>query len=252
MASVCGGTMALLDAGIPISMPAAGVAVGLVSRPNQANDRDYQVLVDIMGLEDFLGDMDFKLAGTKEGITALQADIKLPGLPFAVSAIKTPSQNCDKIKPLFFKVVQESMCKGHAGISTIIDIMNNCISEPKASKSNWPVNKKLDVPVHKRGKFMGPGGINIKRLLVDTGVQVSAHPSEQGAWNLFAPNQEAMEEALETIETTMAEEKVPEFEFGAIYTVKIKEILERGIHVELHPEIPLVFINNAQLDARKV
>ena len=83
--------MALMDAGVPITMPAAGVAVGLVSRPHHqavnsdiVEGRDYQVLVDIMGLEDFMGDMDFKLAGTKQGITALQADIKLPGLPFKV------------------------------------------------------------------------------------------------------------------------------------------------------------------------
>lgn len=93
MASVCGGSMALMDAGVPITSPAAGVAIGLVSRPQATPDtgsdavtgRDYQVLVDIMGLEDFMGDMDFKLAGTKQGITALQADVKLPGLPFKVN-----------------------------------------------------------------------------------------------------------------------------------------------------------------------
>jgi polyribonucleotide nucleotidyltransferase len=86
MASVCGGTLALLDAGVPISSPAAGVAVGLVSQPSEEGDciEKYAVLLDIQGLEDHLGDMDFKMAGTRTGVTALQADIKIPGLDFKV------------------------------------------------------------------------------------------------------------------------------------------------------------------------
>merc|ERR1719357_378292 len=132
--------------------------------------------------------MDFKLAGTRNGVTALQADIKLPGLPFSV--------------------VKESMDKGHAGISRILDIMSQCISKPVKAKPNWPVSKSLPVPVHKRGKFLGPGGINLKRLMVDTGVQVTPHPTDQGTWNLFAPNAEAMEEANEAIEAILVEEKV--------------------------------------------
>jgi len=244
MATVCGGSMALLDAGVPISTPAAGVAVGLISRPkdvaggpkegscSDGQDRDYQVLVDIMGLEDFLGDMDFKLAGTKQGVTALQADIKLPGLPFSV--------------------VTESMEKGQAGISRILDTMAACISKPVEAKANWPLTRQLTVPVHKRAKFLGAGGANIKRLLVDTGVQVTSNPTEDGVWNLFAPNAEAMEEAMEAVEVTLSEEKVPELEFGAIYKVKITEIKDRGVMVEIHPDIQQVFIGNSQLDAKKV
>ena len=92
MASICGGSLALMDAGVPISHPAAGIAVGLVSRNNKVEENDFkigehEVLLDILGMEDYLGDMDFKLAGTRNGITALQADIKLPGLPFEVSLI---------------------------------------------------------------------------------------------------------------------------------------------------------------------
>ena len=88
MASVCGGTLALLDAGVPIIAPAAGVAVGLVSRPSKSStdSSEYTVLLDILGLEDHLGDMDFKVAGTRTGITALQADVKIPGLDFQVSS----------------------------------------------------------------------------------------------------------------------------------------------------------------------
>ena len=84
MASVCGGTLALLDAGVPISHSAAGVAVGLVTRMNGDEVCQHETLIDILGLEDYLGDMDFKLAGTEDGVTALQADIKIPGLPFNV------------------------------------------------------------------------------------------------------------------------------------------------------------------------
>ena len=88
MASVCGGTLALLDAGVPIISPAAGVAVGLVTRPadpeSEGSSHEYSVLLDILGLEDHLGDMDFKVAGTRNGITALQADVKIPGLDFQV------------------------------------------------------------------------------------------------------------------------------------------------------------------------
>lgn len=92
MASVCGGTLALLDAGVPIASPAAGVAVGLVSRPAKDSSLDYAVLLDILGLEDHLGDMDFKVAGTRSGITALQADVKIPGLDFQVVGCF----NCEK------------------------------------------------------------------------------------------------------------------------------------------------------------
>lgn len=84
MASVCGGSLALLDAGVPISESAAGVAVGLVSKESENGVREFATMLDILGLEDFLGDMDFKVAGTRSGITGLQADIKLPGLPFKV------------------------------------------------------------------------------------------------------------------------------------------------------------------------
>jgi len=240
MASVCGGSMALMDAGVPISMPAAGVAIGLVSRPHpdQTSDsdpvtsRDYQVLVDIMGLEDFMGDMDFKLAGTRQGITALQADIKLPGLPF--------------------KIVREAAEKGHLGITHILDIMDASIESPRVSKPNWPVSKEMTVPIHQRAKFVGPGGMNLKRLMVDTGVTATASPTDQTVWKLFGPNSEAMEEAEAVIEMLLAEEKPPDLEFGAIYTVKITEIKERGVNVEMHPTMPHIYISNAQLDARKV
>ena len=249
MASICGGSLALLDAGVPLISPAAGVAMGLVSREKSNCDenrhtsaensfnREYVVLTDILGMEDYLGDMDFKVAGTRTGITALQADIKLPGIPF--------------------DVVQTAMTKGHSAISTILDIMENSRedkNEPRANKVNWPVKEKIDVPAHKRGRFLGPGGINLKKILAETGVQINPESGTEASttWTLFAPNSEAMSEAKEIIESILEEEKVPDLEFGSIYPSIIREIKERGVMVEIHPGMPLVFVTNSQLDAKKV
>ena len=249
MASICGGSLALLDAGVPLISPAAGVAMGLVSREMSNSDenshtsaensfnREYVVLTDILGMEDYLGDMDFKVAGTRSGITALQADIKLPGIPF--------------------DVVQTAMTKGHSAISNILDIMENSRedkNEPRANKVNWPVKEKIDVPAHKRGRFLGPGGMNLKKILAETGVQINPESGTEASttWTLFAPNSEAMSEANEIIESILEEEKVPDLEFGSIYPSIIREIKERGVMVEIHPAMPLVFVTNSQLDAKKV
>ena len=236
MASVCGGSMALMDAGVPIETPAAGVAVGLVTRGHDNNSGsgfdEHAVLVDILGMEDFLGDMDFKMAGTRTGITAVQADIKIPGLPL--------------------HVVHEALDKGHLGLNKILDIMEECISEPKANKTNWPLNEKLEIPLAKRARFLGPGGVNVKRLMAETGVQINPDPSDLNAWTVFAPNSDAMAEAREIIDKILATDRVPEFEFGAVYPAKITEILDRGIRVQLHPELQPALIPNSQLDAKKV
>ena len=101
-------------------------------------------------MEDYLGDMDFKIAGTRNGITALQADIKLPGLPF--------------------QIIKEATEKGHDGVKRILDIMEECISEPRSGKKNWPLNETITVPITKRSRFLGPGGINVKKLLTETGI----------------------------------------------------------------------------------
>lgn len=243
MASICGGSLALLDAGVPLNSPAAGVAMGLVSREVDNDiesinaNREYVVLTDILGMEDFLGDMDFKVAGTRHGITALQADIKLPGIPL--------------------QIVETALNKGHDAINRILDIMENSRedrNEPRTSKNNWPVKESINIPAHKRGRFVGPGGSNLKRILAETGVQVTPESGTEASttWSLFAPNTEALSEAKEIIETVLAEEKLPELEFGSIYPSIIREIREKGVMVELHPEMPLVYIPNSQLDAKKV
>ncbi|KAF4528142.1 hypothetical protein B566_EDAN011158 [Ephemera danica] len=196
MASVCGGSLSLMDAGVPITSATAGVAVGL-------------------GIEDYMGDMDFKLAGTKKGITAVQADVKIPGLPL--------------------RVVMEAVLQG---------------SDAKKKKENWPVSERLEIPAHKRAKFLGVGGSNLKRLMVETGAQVS--PLEDNIFLLFAPNRSAMEEAKELIEQYLTTTKEPELEFGAIYTAKIVELRDTGVMVTLYPGMNPTLLHNSQLDQRKI
>nr|CAD7442960.1 unnamed protein product [Timema bartmani] len=234
MASVCGGSLALMDAGVPISSAAAGVAIGLISC-YPGNDtkhlEDYKLLTDILGIEDYMGDMDFKLAGTKKGITALQADVKIPGVPL--------------------KVIMEAVQQGTDAKSAIIDIMNDTISNPrKQHKENWPIIEKLDVPAHKRSKFIGPGGSNLRRLMVETGVQVSQ--LEDNIFSVFAPNNSAMDEAKEMIEEFLTTEREPELEFGGIYTAKIVEVRDIGVMVTLYPSMVPALLHNTQLDQRKV
>jgi len=233
MASVCGGTLALLDAGVPLSAPAAGVAVGLVQ--TGPDSRRGAVLLDILGLEDFLGEMDFKMAGTRTGVTALQADIKLAdGLPL--------------------EVIREAADVGHKGVAKILDIMaEQGLAAPRTDKTNLPVNETLEVQAHKRARFMGPGGLNLKRLTSETGVQVTSSYEDVGVFRLFAPNAEAMAEAREMIGELLADdEAVPEYEFGAIIEVKVVEVAERGVFVEMHPGLPNVLIHVSQLSATKV
>jgi len=240
MASICGGTLALLDAGISISEMASGVAMGLVTNssnnPNYSQNEDmwnvenYRVLTDINGMEDFLGDMDFKFSNTRTGVCALQADVKLPGISI--------------------KVIEEAIEGGVEANHKILDIMSKSIKTPREYKDCWPVTTKLEVPAHKRGKFVGQAGLNIRRITQDTGVQL--YPESEGVWQLFAPNPESMAEAEAKIQELLTEEKVPELEFGAIYTGQITEILENGIMLQLHDKIPPVLLHNNHLTAKKI
>ncbi|XP_025833160.1 polyribonucleotide nucleotidyltransferase 1, mitochondrial isoform X2 [Agrilus planipennis] len=234
MASVCGGSLALMDAGVPVSAAAAGVAIGLVSKFSNDDTKhmeDYILLTDILGIEDYMGDMDFKIAGTKKGLTALQADIKIPGLPL--------------------KVVMEAIQKATDAKSKILDIMKDCLEKPRAEKKeNWPVIKTIEVEPHKRSKLVGVGGINLKKLLYETGVSVTQ--GEETKFTLFAPNQQAMDEAEEVITKLLNTEKVPELDFGGIYTATIVEIRDIGVMVTLYPGMPPALLHNSQLDQRKV
>nr|KAG5700715.1 hypothetical protein BaRGS_029080 [Batillaria attramentaria] len=232
MASVCGGSLALMDAGVKVTAPAAGVAVGLVTRTDRSTDEitEYKVLTDLLGIEDYMGDMDFKMAGTRAGVTALQVDFKLPGVPL--------------------EIVNKALEQGFAAKNDILDIMDQTISKPREGvKACGPVIETLEIKPQDRSKFFGVGGRNLRKLRSETGVTVT--PLDDTSFQLFAPNAEALDEAREMIEELLADD-APELEFGAIYVGKIVEIREVGVMVELHAKLPPVLLHNSQLDQRKV
>ncbi|KAM8738577.1 polyribonucleotide nucleotidyltransferase 1, mitochondrial [Acanthopagrus schlegelii] len=234
MASACGGSLALMDAGVPISTPVAGVAVGLISKavPGKPDEiQDYRLLTDILGIEDYLGDMDFKLAGTNKGITALQADVKIPGLPL--------------------RVVMEAIQQATVAKREILGIMNKCIASPRGTrKENGPVVENVRVPVSKRALFVGPGGYNLRRLQAQTGVTISQVDEE--TFSVFAPTPGAMAEAQELITDICKDDQEQQLEFGAVYTATITEIRDIGVMVKLYPNMSAVLLHNSQLDHKRI
>lgn len=234
MASVCGGSLALMDAGVPISSAVAGVAVGLISKSNPQKPteiQDYRLLTDILGIEDYLGDMDFKLAGTNKGITALQADVKIPGLPL--------------------KLVMEAIQQATVAKRDILGIMNKCIAKPRANrKENGPVVENVRVPVSKRARFVGPGGYNLRKLQAQTGATINQVDEE--TFSVFAPTPGAMNEVLEFISEISKDDQEQQLEFGAVYTATITEIRDIGVMVKLYPNMSPVLLHNSQLDHKRI
>ena len=226
MASICGGSLALMDAGVKLKEAASGVAMGLLEREGHG----HRVLTDIMGMEDFFGDMDFKFSASRSGVCAIQSDVKVPGISSAV--------------------IEEAVRGGMEANHRIMDIMENTLSRPVLSKSCWPVSKTFEVAAHQRAKLLGPGGITLRRIQEDTGVSVNQQ--DEGAWTIFAPSLAAMEEAEERLEQVMQEEKAPELEFGSIYTGKIVSILDRGVMIQLHPALDPVLLPNNQLGNQRI
>ncbi|XP_067561117.1 polyribonucleotide nucleotidyltransferase 1, mitochondrial isoform X2 [Pseudorca crassidens] len=219
--------------GVPISSAVAGVAIGLVTKnnPDKGEIEDYRLLTDILGIEDYHGDMDFKIAGTTKGITALQADIKLPGIPI--------------------KIVMEAIQQASVAKKEILQIMNKTISKPRASrKENGPVVETVQVPLSKRAKFIGPGGYHLKKLQAETGVTISQVDEE--TFSIFAPTPSAMHEARDFITEICKDDQEQQLEFGAVYTATITEIRDTGVMVKLYPNMTAVLLHNTQLDQRKI
>ena len=149
MGSVCGSTMSLMDAGVPLIRPVSGVAMGLMTD----EDGNFQILTDIQGVEDFFGDMDFKVAGTTDGITALQMDIKVAGITQ--------------------EIFHQALAQAKEGRSFILEHMLSTISEPRSElNSNAPRMTRLSIPVDKIGALIGPGGKNIRGIIEATGATV--------------------------------------------------------------------------------
>jgi len=204
MASVCGSTLALMDAGVPISAPVGGIAMGLVSDGNR-----YRVLTDIQGMEDHLGDMDFKVTGTREGITALQMDIKIKGVTR--------------------QILTEALEQARVAREKIIDVITATIPAPREKLSDSaPKMLTTKIDVEKIGALIGPGGKNIRALQSEYEVKIDIE--EDGTVYIAAPGGDGAERALKHIDAMM---EVPEP--GRIYTGKVVRVADFGAFVEILP-----------------
>jgi polyribonucleotide nucleotidyltransferase len=204
MASVCGSTLSLMDAGVPLKKPVAGIAMGLVT-----DGKKYIVLSDIQGIEDHTGDMDFKVAGTKDGITALQMDIKVKGVPF--------------------DVLKQALNQAREGRLHIMEHMLSTLSAPRPSLSQYaPKIDTIKIPVERIGELIGPGGKIIKAIIADSGAQVDVE--DDGSVFITAIDAEAMNKARTMIEGLM-KEVLP----GEEYDGTITRIENFGAFVEVAP-----------------
>jgi len=204
MATVCGSSLSLMDAGVPIKAPVAGIAMGLIMEGGRV-----AVLSDILGDEDHLGDMDFKVAGTAEGVTAIQMDIKVVGVS----------------KEVFGRVLHQS----REGRLHILNKMGETISEPRKDLSRHaPRIVTLQVKQEKIRDIIGPGGKTIRSIIDQTGVKMDVEDS--GLVKLASPNYESIEKAIQMIKSL-----TQEVEVGALYSGKVKKILNFGAIVEIYP-----------------
>lgn len=229
MASVCAGSLAMMDAGLDIKNHAAGVAIGLLKH---SKNGEYKVLTDILGFEDYAGEMDFKISGTKNGLTALQLDCKL-------------------VDGLEQSILEKALNKAEQARNHILDHMNRTISVANSNKHNLPVIAKIEIPQHKRGSFLGLNGHNLKRLKAEIGVTITQDSDNSNTFNLFAPNQDAMNEAQEYIDEKLKEDQEVDLEFGAIYDAQIVEVKEGGVMVKIKGQ-PLIYLKNKHLDKRQI
>jgi len=205
MASVCGGSLALMDAGIPVKSPCAGIAMGLVVGEGQK----YSILTDIAGAEDHYGDMDFKVAGTRSGITALQMDIKVTGISIAM--------------------MREALAQAKTARFEILDIMDRTISQHRQTISVYaPRLYKLSIPTDKIRDLIGPGGKKIKSIIDATGVKIDV--MEDGTVHIFSTSGAAGDQALQMVREVTASAEV-----GKTYLGKVVRLAEFGAFVELFP-----------------
>jgi polyribonucleotide nucleotidyltransferase len=204
MASVCGSTLSLMDAGVPIKAPVSGVAMGLIAE----GDR-YAVLTDIQGVEDALGDMDFKVAGTREGINALQMDIKIRGLSY--------------------EIMEKALAQAHEGRLYILDKMLERISEPRPDLSPYaPRIITVQIDPEKIGKIIGPGGKTVRAIQEETGVKIDI--GEEGMVFIASADGEGSQRAVQMVEAL-----TEEAEIGKIYTGKVVRTTDFGAFIEILP-----------------
>jgi len=203
MATVCGTSLSLMDAGVPITNAVAGVAMGLIKEGD-----DFAVLTDILGDEDHLGDMDFKVAGTADGVTALQMDIKIEGINE--------------------QIMDAALEKAKAARMHILDVMNEVIDKPKEVSDNAPAMKKFTVHQDKIKEIIGKGGAVIKNIQQESGASVDIN--DDGVVTVFGENQSVMQAALSMIETIIEDPEV-----NKIYDGKVVKIVDFGAFVNILP-----------------
>lgn len=206
MASVCGGTLALMDAGVPISEPVAGIGIGLIKEEDKT-----VILTDIQGLEDYLGDMDFKICGTKEAITAIQLDVKISGVSI--------------------KVLEEALNKAKTARAFLLEQMGMVIKEPRPQlSSHAPRIITLSIPADKIGDLIGPGGRVIKGIIKETGAGIDIDDLEGKVTVSSFDNEEGAERALDIVKSIIRGPEV-----GKIYSGKVKRVTDFGAFVEIAP-----------------
>lgn len=220
MATVCGGCLSLMDAGVPIKEPVAGIAMGLVKE----GDREV-ILSDILGDEDHLGDMDFKIAGTRQGITAIQMDIKVKGISK--------------------ETMSKAVIQGQHGVETILDIMTSTIEKPRESLSPFaPRIYTMMIKPDKIREVIGPGGKIIRSIIERTGVKIDIDDS--GTVNIVSIDEESANAAIEIVKAI-----VKEVEVGTVYDGKVRRVLDAGAIIELGPNMD-GFCHVSQLDDKFV
>lgn len=212
MASVCGGTLALMDAGVPILAPVSGISIGLVTRYDANKQIEkYQLLTDIIGDEDHYGDMDFKICGTSKGITGFQLDLKIAGLPLAI--------------------MEEAIHQNSRARAKILEVMKGALAEPRSAISTFaPHLEVIYINPDKIGALIGPGGKNIKRLTESTGCQIDICEDNSGKVSVYARNDEALQRVMSEIRALDQE-----IEVGKVYQAIVKSIKDFGVFVECLP-----------------
>ncbi|NDJ87348.1 MAG: polyribonucleotide nucleotidyltransferase [Chloroflexi bacterium] len=204
MGSVCAGTLALMDAGVPITAPVGGIAMGLIKEGDE-----YAILTDIQGMEDHLGDMDFKVAGTQRGITALQMDIKISGIPY--------------------DILSRALRQAHTARIQILEVMTTALPEPRAELSPYaPRLEQIKIDPDHIGAVIGPGGKTIRGIQETTNTRIEI--SEEGVVSIASTDVVGAERAREMIQAM-----VEEPEIGGIYTGRIVRIEDYGLYVEFLP-----------------
>ena len=209
MATVCAGTLALMDAGVPMKKPVSGIAMGLIKNPGEDK---YAVLSDILGDEDHLGDMDFKTTGTKDGLTATQMDIKCDGLSY--------------------EILEKALAQAKAGREHILGCITNTIAEPrKELKPQVPRIVEIEIPKEFIGAVIGPGGKIIQQMQEETGATITIDEVDGvGKVQVSAPNKESIDAALSKIKGIVA---IPEV--GEVYEGTVRSIMPYGCFVEILP-----------------